>query len=42
LAAGVVAARGYAWATSVAQRRPELLDRSWPALEGRAAEIEPQ
>lgn len=34
---GVAAARGHYWASSVAARRPELLDRPWPPLEGRAA-----
>lgn len=34
---GVAAARGHRWASSVAERRPGLLDRSWPPLEGRAA-----
>jgi hypothetical protein len=36
---GVVASRGYGWASSVAQRRPGLLARPWPPLEGRAAEL---
>jgi len=38
-ATGVAASRGYAWASSVAARRPELLAQPWPALEGRAAEL---
>jgi hypothetical protein len=36
---GVAAARGHHWASSVAERRPDLLARPWPALDGRAAEI---
>ncbi len=36
---GVASARGYGWANSVAERRPDLLDRPWPELAGRAAEI---
>jgi hypothetical protein len=36
---GIAASRGYGWAGSVAQRRPALLARPWPALEGRAAEL---
>ena len=36
---GVAASRGYAWAESVARRRPDLLAKEWPAPEGRAAEL---
>lgn len=36
---GVALSRGYAWASSVAERRPDLLVLPWPALEGRAAEL---
>lgn len=36
---GVAASRGDGWAMSIARRRPGLLARPWPALEGRAAEI---
>jgi hypothetical protein len=35
--AGVANARGHIWASSVAAQRPDLLDRPWPPLEGRAA-----
>lgn len=31
--------RGEQWAETVAARRPELLARPWPALEGRCAEL---
>jgi hypothetical protein len=37
--ATTAARRGQHWAETVAERRPELLARPWPALEGRAAEI---
>lgn len=36
---GVAASRGYSWADSVAERRPDLLTHPWPALEGRCAEL---
>lgn len=36
---GVAASRGDGWAASIARRRPGLLARPWPALEGRAAEL---
>lgn len=36
---GVAASRGDGWASSIARRKPGLLTRPWPALEGRAAEL---
>ena len=31
--------RGDGWASSIARRKPGLLARPWPALEGRSAEL---